>query len=198
MDNNLYLIVGLGNPGEEYARTRHNAGFMALERIGNLWLAQWVFEKKFCAKIANARIQDRRILLCCPQTYMNLSGRAVGAILNYYNIALENLLIISDDADLPLGWIRLRPGGGSGGHHGLESIEQTLGTQNYARLRIGIGRQPDSPREITNYVLGEFSAEELKILDLVLERVVKQVHSWLFDGIEKAMNKYNGQVEAQS
>ncbi|MGB9603139.1 MAG: aminoacyl-tRNA hydrolase [Verrucomicrobiia bacterium] len=196
MDTNLYLIVGLGNPGEKYARTRHNAGFMALERLAKEWSAQWVFEKSFCANIAKAQVQERKALLCCPQTYMNLSGRAVSAVVNYYHISLENLLIVSDDADLPLGCIRLRPGGGNGGHHGLESIEQALGTQNYARLRIGIGRRDDS-REITNYVLGEFAPQEFDLLNLVLERAVKQINCWMLDGIEKAMNKYNGQVEPE-
>ncbi len=195
METSLYLIVGLGNPGEQYARTRHNAGFIALERLGKSWSAQWVFERTFCANVADVRLQERKVLLCHPQTYMNLSGKSVASIVNYYHIKLENLLVVSDDADLPLGIIRLRPDGGSGGHHGLESIEQALGTQNYARLRIGIGRQSDSQCEITDYVLGEFSLQELKILDLVLERAVKQINSWLFEGIEKAMNQYNGQVE---
>ncbi|MGC8744878.1 MAG: aminoacyl-tRNA hydrolase [Verrucomicrobiia bacterium] len=196
MDTNLHLIAGLGNPGEKYARTRHNVGFMALERLAKLWSAQWVFEKAFCANVAKAQVEGRKALLCCPQTYMNSSGRAVGALVNYYHISLENLLIVSDDADLPLGWIRLRPGGGNGGHHGLESIEQALGTQNYARLRIGIGRR-NGLREITNYVLGEFSPQEQSILDLVLDRAVRQINCWLLDGIEKAMNKYNGQVEPE-
>ncbi len=191
----IYLIAGLGNPGDEYARTRHNVGFMVLERLGNLWSAQWVFEKAFCAKIANVRIQDRRVLLCCPQTYMNLSGRAISAVVNYYHIELENLLVVTDDADLPLGYLRLRASGGTAGHHGLESIERLLGTQAYPRLRVGIGRQSDSQRDITDYVLGEFTPEEFKILDLVLDQAVKQINCWLFDGIEKAMNKYNGQVE---
>lgn len=189
-----YLIVGLGNPGKEYSGTRHNAGFMVLERLGSLWNAQWTYEKQFCANIAHVRPQGKKVILCCPQTYMNLSGNAVAPVVNYYRIELKNLLVVADDADLPVGWIRMRPKGGSGGHHGLESIENALGTQEYARLRIGIGRQPDSPREITNHVLGKFSQDELEIINLVIENAVKQIQTWLFDGIEKAMNKYNGQV----
>ncbi|HON08282.1 MAG TPA: aminoacyl-tRNA hydrolase [Verrucomicrobiota bacterium] len=195
METSIYLIVGLGNPGEQYARTRHNVGFMALERLGKSLSARWVFERTFCANVATVRHQERKVLLCNPQTYMNLSGKSVASIVNYYHLKLENLLVVSDDADLPLGSIRMRPSGGTGGHHGLESIEQALGTQNYARLRIGIGRQSDAQREITDYVLSAFSPQELKILDLVLERAVKQINSWLLDGIEKAMNQYNGQVE---
>jgi PTH1 family peptidyl-tRNA hydrolase len=103
---------------------------MALNHLGKLWSAQWVFEKTFCANIATVRLQERKVLLCHPQTYMNLSGKSVASIVNYYHIKLENLLVVNDDADLPLGSIRMRPNGGNGGHHGLESIEQALGTQN--------------------------------------------------------------------
>lgn len=190
----IYLIAGLGNPGKEYATTRHNAGFMALEKLGSLWDAQWTEDRDFCAKIARVCPQGKRVLLCCPLTYMNLSGKAIAPIVNYYRIDLKNVLVVADDADLPLGCIRMRPKGGSGGHHGLESIEAALGTQDYARLRIGIGRQSENQREITNHVLGKFSPDELKIFNLALENAVKQIQTWLFDGIEKAMSKYNGQV----
>ncbi|MCX7872605.1 MAG: aminoacyl-tRNA hydrolase [Verrucomicrobiae bacterium] len=193
----IYLIAGLGNPGEEYASTRHNAGFMVLERLGNLWQAQWTLEKQFCSRIALVKPQGKRVILCCPQTYMNLSGKAVVPIVNYYRIDLKNLLVVADDADLPLGCLRMRPKGSSGGHHGLDSIETMLGSRDYARLRIGIGREPNSPRQITNHVLGKFNKDEMKVLDLTLENAVKQIQTWLFDGIEKAMNKFNGQVTCQ-
>lgn len=189
----LYLIVGLGNPGAEYARTRHNAGFQVVERLAGRWQAGWGYEKKFNARLARAGRDGRRALLCQPQTFMNSSGEAVAAVATFYRVSAGHLLVVVDDADLPLGEIRLRPGGGSGGHHGLESVEQHLGTQDYARLRIGIGRQADA-REITGYVLGRFNSTETALADRVLTVASDQVETWLDAGIQKAMNQYNGVV----
>ena len=118
----LYLIAGLGNPGTEYVRTRHNAGFMVVERLAERWQARWKLETRFEARVARVHFPDRKVLLCQPQTYMNLSGRAVGALTTYYQVAHDRILIIVDDADLPLGTLRLRARSGTGGHHGLESI----------------------------------------------------------------------------
>src|SRR5436309_8359222 len=137
---NFYLIVGLGNPGAEYARTRHNAGFMVVERLAERWQAGWGLEQKFESRVARAERDGRRLLLGQPQTYMNQSGEAVAKLAEYFRAPLDRLLVVVDDADLPLGEIRLRPRGAGGGHHGLESIERRLGTRQYARLRIGIGR----------------------------------------------------------
>ena len=190
---NLYLIVGLGNPGAEYARTRHNAGFGVAERLAERWRVAWTYEKKFNARLASAQRNSRRVLLCEPQTYMNSSGEAVGAVIAYYQVPLTGLLVVVDDADLPLGEIRLRPGGGSGGHHGLESIEQHLGTPEYARLRIGIGRQSGT-REITGYVLGRFGSTEAALADRVLIVATDQAETWLEAGIQKAMSQFNGVV----
>ena len=191
----MKMIVGLGNPGPQYAETRHNAGAWLVEALTQQEHLSLRVDSKFSGATGQIKLSGHECWVLIPTTYMNLSGKSVASIVNYYHLKLENLLVVSDDADLPLGSIRMRPSGGSGGHHGLESIEQALGTQNYARLRIGIGRQSDDQREITDYVLSAFSPQELKILDLVLERAVKQVNSWLLDGIEKAMNQYNGQVE---
>ncbi len=190
---NLYLIAGLGNPGGDYARTRHNVGFMVLEGVAKRWRAGWTYEKKFDARLARADKADRTALLCEPQTYMNSSGEAVGAVAEFYRIPLDRLLIVLDDADLPLGQLRLRPGGSSGGHHGLESIEQHLGTREYARLRVGIGRQ-SGESEITSYVLGRFSSTETPLLDKVLTAASDQVECWLESGIQKAMSQFNGAV----
>src|ERR1035437_8263712 len=126
---NLYLIVGLGNPGADYARTRHNAGFLVAERLAERWRMSWTYEKKFTARLASGHRNDRRVLLCEPQTYMNSSGEAVWPVMAFYRVQLTGLLVVVDDADLPLGEIRLRPGGSSGGHHGLESVEQHLGAR---------------------------------------------------------------------
>lgn len=188
---NLFLIVGLGNPGREYARTRHNAGFMLADMLATRWRAEWTLEKRFNARIARV---DRKIL-CQPQTFMNVSGEAVGALVVFYKLPLKQLIVAVDDADLPLGEIRLRAGGSNGGHHGLESIEHHLATREFARLRIGIGRR-ESAREITDHVLGRFAADETALLEKVLTRAADQTECWLGEGIEKAMNVFNGVADS--
>lgn len=194
---NLYLIVGLGNPGGEYARTRHNAGFMLVEQLAARWRAEWTFEKKFNSRIAKADRAEGRVLLCEPQTFMNSSGEALGPLVAFYRIPLVRFLAVVDDADLPLGEVRLRGSGSSGGHHGLESIEAHLGTREFARLRLGIGRTAGA-REITNYVLGRFSSTEAALVDKVLTVGCDQVECWLGSGIQKAMSQFNGNVGALS
>ena len=190
---NAHLIVGLGNPGGDYARTRHNAGFLVAEQLAERWRARWAYQKKFNARLASAQPNSRRVLLCEPQTYMNASGEAVAAVVAFYRVPLERLLVVVDDADLPLGELRLRPAGSSGGHHGLESVEQHLGTRDYARLRIGIGRQAGA-REITGYVLGRFSSTEAALADKVFNVASDQAETWLEAGIQKAMSQFNGAV----
>jgi PTH1 family peptidyl-tRNA hydrolase len=183
----------LGNPGAEYAKTRHNAGFMLVERLVQELKADWANERKFVARIAKANYCGKKVVLCEPQTFMNLSGEAVGALVKYYQFQLGNILVIVDDADLPLGEIRLRPSGGSGGHHGLDSVMQHLGSREYARLRIGIGRKNDA-REIAGYVLGNFNAVEQTIFEQVVDRAVGQIKCWLSDGLPKAMSQFNGMI----
>jgi peptidyl-tRNA hydrolase, PTH1 family len=194
---NLYLIAGLGNPGSEYADTRHNVGFMLVDRLAARWRAAWAVEKKFQSRVARVKRDGRKVILCQPRTFMNASGGAVGAVGRYYQLPPERILIVVDDADLPVGQLRMRPEGSSGGHHGLESIEQQLGTRSYPRLRVGIGRRSQEQREITDHVLGRFEAEERKAMEEVLDRAVRQMECWLADGIEKAMNEFNGAVTAQ-
>jgi PTH1 family peptidyl-tRNA hydrolase len=191
---NLYLIVGLGNPGAEYGRTRHNAGFLVVERLAERWRAAWSLERKFSARVARVDRGSRRALLLEPQTFMNASGDAVGAVAEFYQVPPSQLLVVVDDADLTLGQLRLRPGGSSGGHHGLESIERRLSTRDYARLRVGIGRQAGA-REITGYVLGRFGSTETGLLDKVLAVASDQAECWLDGGIQKAMNHFNGVVD---
>ena len=192
---NVFLIVGLGNPGAEYAKTRHNAGFLLVEKLAAKWKTDWTNERKFAARIAKSGRSGKRALLCEPQTFMNLSGETVGALINFYQLPLKQVLVAVDDADLPLGEIRLRASGSSGGHHGLESIEQHLGSREFARLRIGIGRK-DGAREITNFVLGRFDPDESAVLEKVLIRASGQIECWLDGGIEKAMNQFNGVVDS--
>ena len=192
-----HLIVGLGNPGAEYAKTRHNAGFALVERLAARWKADWKTERRFRARIARCERDGRRVLLCQPQTFMNLSGETVGALKAFYQLPLKRVLVAVDDADLPLGEIRLRARGSSGGHHGLESIEHHLATREFARLRIGIGRA-DGAREITDYVLARFNADEAALMEEVLVRAAGQAECWLDDGMEMAMNRFNGVVDGSA
>ncbi len=189
----MHLIVGLGNPGAEYAKTRHNAGFLLVEKLAEQWKASWANERKFLARVVRADCAGQKVLLAEPQTFMNLSGEAVGALMKFYQLPLEKILVVVDDADLPLGEIRLRPGGGTGGHHGLESVTQHLGSKAFARLRIGIGRKNEA-REITGHVLGKFGADEAALLDKVLKRAADQLECWVTAGLQKAMNQFNGVV----
>jgi PTH1 family peptidyl-tRNA hydrolase len=193
---NLFLIVGLGNPGSEYAATRHNIGFVLADRLAADWGAAWSAQKKFNARVAKVERAGQKVILCQPQTFMNASGDAVAAVARFYQVPPDRVLIVVDDADLPLGQIRLKPSGSSGGHHGLESVEQQLGTRVYPRLRLGIGRRAEDDREITDYVLGRFTAAELKVAKEVLDRACQQVECWLSDGIQAAMNKFNGALTA--
>ena len=190
---NCYLVVGLGNPGKEYFQTRHNAGFLVTETLAGRWRSGWKTEKRFNARMARTDRNGARVILCQPQTFMNASGEAVRAVVDYYRVSPAQMLVVVDDADLPIGTIRLRPGGSSGGHHGLESIQAHLGTRDYPRLRVGIGRQSGA-REITGHVLGRFSSTEAALLDKVLAAASNQVECWLDEGLEKAMCLFNGVV----
>lgn len=189
--DSVHLIIGLGNPGAKYAKTRHNIGFLVVEELAVRWSVTWRDEKKFEARLASGTCGAEKTLLCQPLTYMNRSGMAVRALTDYYRVAVERLLVVVDDADLPLGEIRLRPSGGTGGHHGLESVEQALGGNGYARQRLGIGRA-DGLREITGHVLGRFGRDDHERLAVVRKRAADQVECWIQCGIQKAMNDFNG------
>lgn len=191
-----HLIVGLGNPGAEYERTRHNAGFLLAEELARRWRVGWTVEGKFSARVARVERTGRRVVLCQPQTYMNASGEAVGKLVHFYKVPIERLLVAVDDADLALGALRLRSAGSSGGHHGLESIQSHLGESGFARLRVGIGRTNNGVREITGHVLGRFGSAELGLLEQVLERAARQVECWLEHGVQRAMNEFNGAMPA--
>lgn len=193
---NPHLIVGLGNPGRDYAQTRHNAGFLLLERLAARWGVTLAPDRKFNARLGRADRPAGRVVLCEPQTYMNASGEAVGAVSAFHKIPPERVLVAVDDADLPLGALRLRPDGSSGGHHGLESVEQHLGTRQYARLRLGIGRRDGDGRQIAGWVLAPFGAGEQALLEKVLQTGCEQVECWLSAGIREAMNRFNGTVDA--
>lgn len=185
----LKLIAGLGNPGMKYARNRHNVGFMVLSHLARSEHAEF-HRQRFNAQLTEIKIENERVLLVKPQTYMNLSGSAVGKLAAFYRLARTDVMVVYDDLDLPLGKIRLRANGSSGGHHGMESIINTLGGNDIPRLRIGIGR-PD-PNQDVGHVLGNFSEDEQSILDDVLARSEKALRVWVNDGIVKAMNGFNG------
>jgi PTH1 family peptidyl-tRNA hydrolase len=183
------LIVGLGNPGREYAGNRHNVGFMTADR----WVAAHAltFNKiQHHAIIAQGRRGERRVIVAKPQTYMNESGRAVGALLRFYKIPIEQLLVIYDELDLPFGTIRLRPDGGAGGHNGMRSIIQHLGGNQFARLRVGIGRPPGR-MDPAAFVLQDFGRDETAELDAVLDRAGQAIDAFLAAGITAAMNQFN-------
>lgn len=192
---NVYLIVGLGNPGREYERTRHNAGFMVVDRLAQRWGGRWAPQKKFQARLARLERDGRRLILCQPDTFMNASGEAVGAVVSFQKIPPRQVLVVVDDADLELGQLRLRPEGSSGGHHGLESVERHLATREYARQRVGIGRDRPGARQISGYVLSPFRKEEAELLEKVLQKACDQIECWFADGPGPAMNRFNGAVE---
>lgn len=202
----ISLIVGLGNPGAEYERTRHNIGFMAVDRLATSWSISLGKEKRFYGIFGEGRLSTRlassgKIRLLKPTTYMNVSGQSVRACADWFKGNPENILVIYDDMDLPLGKLRLRPSGSAGGHNGMKSIISHLGTQNFPRLRLGIGRggkddvdcaiASKANQNVTNHVLGGFSASETKILPEIFNLAESTVTSILADGLEKAMSLYN-------
>jgi len=184
------LIVGLGNPGDEYAGHRHNAGFRVVDALAQAHGLTFARDKGAHARLARGRIGDSLVLLAKPQTFMNLSGRAVGRLARRYEIPPECLLVVYDDLDLPLGRLRLRAEGGSGGHKGMRSIIDHLGRQDFPRLRVGIDRPP-ARVDPADYVLQPFTAGERALFAGVVARAVAAVECWLEAGIEAAMERYN-------
>jgi len=182
------LIVGLGNPGRQYAHNRHNVGFQCLDRLAQARGLSFA-QRRAKASLVLGKIADVGVVLAKPLTYMNLSGQAVGQLVSFYKLSLEDILVIYDDLDLPLGTIRLRPEGGSGGHKGMRSIIEALGSQAFPRLRVGIGRPLDN--DAVSYVLSDFTADEQITLESAYEKVVAAVELFLREGIEAAMNAYN-------
>lgn len=185
----MKLIVGLGNPGPEYAKTRHNAGFMAVERLAQRHGLTSV-KHKFHAGVLEGRINLHKVMLMQPMTYMNRSGLAVGEAAAFYKLEPEDVLVLVDDVALDVGQLRLRASGGPGGHNGLKDLERALGTRDYPRLRLGIGPKSRAPQ--VDFVLGRFTDDQLADLAPVLTRACDCVEAWLEEGIEKAMTKFNG------
>lgn len=190
----MNIIVGLGNPGTKYKYSRHNMGFQVVDqfalKVGDHNL-KW--KNKFLSHILHHKFPVQDLILVKPQTFMNLSGNAVKEIMTYYHIALEQLLVIYDDFHLPLGKIRIRRRGSSGGHHGIDSIINSLGSEEFPRLRIGIGNERLLPNlDYTDFVLTPFLAEEKRLLESTVTYAVQAVEDILFKGLEFAMREYNG------
>ncbi len=185
-----YLIVGLGNPGREYRGNRHNMGFMLLDHLAER-LGVTFARLESQALVAKTEHAGKRIVLAKPQAYMNLSGQPVGTLLRYYKIPNSQLLVAYDDVDLPLGSLRLRPGGGSAGQKGMASIIERLGTQEFPRLRLGIDRPPGK-MPAAAYVLQDFSSIQQPVVSAALERAADAVLLFVTDGLETAMNRFNG------
>ncbi len=188
-----FLLIGLGNPGREYKETRHNIGFMLIDRIALRLNAQGI-KVQAKAIVTNALYQERKLILAKPQTYMNLSGQSVQGLLHFYKIPVENFIVAHDDLDLPFGTIRIRPSGGPGGQRGMASIIEQLGAKDFPRLRLGIGRPPGR-MDPKDYVLQSFSKEDQKLLPEVLDRAADAALTFVTDGLNAAMNKFNGSIE---
>ncbi len=193
----MKLIVGLGNPGGEYNGTRHNVGFEIIDRLGASFAATFKAEPRFKSIVGEARINDQKVLLMKPQTYMNNSGEAVQALVSFYKLDLADVLVIHDEMDFAPGDFAFNLGSRSAGHNGIESVQQSLGTMDIARLRIGIGR-PVAPIKKEDYVLAKFTLEERLAIDKACETAVKAVEAWINEGLTKAMNAWNGVKSASS
>ena len=186
----MKIIAGLGNPGDKYKFTRHNAGFMALDYLKYQWDFDFKFESKFNAEVAKINHNGQSLIMLKPFTYMNLSGQSLISVMNFYKIAREDILIIYDDIALPVGKLRFRTKGSDGGHNGIKSIINVLGNNNnFDRLKIGIGPQPPLPSEV--YVLQNFSDEQLSNLKPVLKEVQSAVELYLEQGIQAAQTTFN-------
>lgn len=184
----IKLVVGLGNPGARYTHSRHNVGFLIAERFARAHALDFS-RRRFNAQLAEGNAAEKRVVIAKPQTFMNSSGEAVGRLFAFFKIAPHDLLVIYDDLALPLGKIRLRARGSAGGHHGVESIIARIGTSDFPRLRVGIGR-PDPDADI-DHVLGSFAADERAVMDETFARAVDAINVWLAEGIPVAMNRFN-------
>ncbi len=185
-----WIVAGLGNPGEQYEYTRHNAGFLVADALGDK--GDFPIQKlKYHALTNTAEIGGQGVLVMKPTTFMNLSGEAVGEAARFYKIPADHVLVISDDVDLPLGKLRIRRSGSAGGHNGLKSIIQHLGTDQFPRLRVGVGGKPNPDYDMADWVLSKITGEDRKLLDETVKRAADAVECILKSGVEQAMNKYN-------
>lgn len=187
----MWLVVGLGNPGNEYKLTRHNIGFMAVDYLLH-GLGNPPIKNQFKAEIAQVSFQGHQVMFCKPQTFMNLSGESVQALMGFYKIELSHLIVIHDDIDQPFAQMKIHKNRGHGGHNGIRSISGLMGTADYVRLKLGVGR-PENPNfPVADYVLGKFTSEEQKSLSDFLNKAGDALESLILDGVQKASTKFNG------
>lgn len=185
----MKLVVGLGNPGPDYERTRHNVGFEAVAEVARRYGGS--FQKsKFEAVTADVRIGDQRVLLALPQTYMNRSGRSVTRVVDFYRVTTEHMTVVCDDMNLELGRLRYRGAGSAGGQKGVADIIAALGTDEFPRLRIGIGRPPGR-MDASRFVLGRFNRQENEVMELAVQQAADAIEVWVRDGLASAMNRFN-------
>jgi len=189
-----FLLIGLGNPGREYKDTRHNFGFMLIDRIAVRLNARGM-KVQSKAIVMTSAYEERKLILAKPQTFMNLSGQSVQGLTHFYKVPFTNMMVLSDDLDIPFGTIRIRASGGPGGQRGLSSILEKLGTKEVPRLRLGIGRPPGR-MDPAAYVLQKFSRDEMQMLSEVLDHGAEAVLAFVTHGLNKAMNEFNGSVES--
>lgn len=187
----MKVLVGLGNPGAEYADTPHNLGFRAIDALAARLGAEWKTEKRFKALAAKALRKGETLWLLKPQTYMNLSGECVGPFLRYHGAAAGDLLVMSDDCDLPPGRLRIRPSGSAGGHNGLKSIIAHVGTESFARIRLGAGRAEGERRGLADFVLHRHTPAEAALADETAQAAAEAALCWLDHGISEAQNRHN-------
>ena len=191
----MKLVVGLGNPGKQYAGTRHNIGFEVLFELSRKFIAPFA-RQKFEAEYAELQLQQEKVLLVAPQTYMNLSGQSVQKFCSFYHLAPTDVLVVCDDLNLPLGKLRLRASGSAGGQKGLQNITQLLGTQDVARLRVGID-PPPAGRDAKDWVLGGFSKSEQPLVETAVQQAAQAVETWVMQGLAAAMNRFNPGPESE-
>ncbi len=185
----MFLVVGLGNPGREYEQTRHNVGFMVVDALAERASAR-VSDKKFKARVGRARLQGEDCLLMKPETFMNLSGESVGPALGFFKLATQQVIVLHDELDLPLGKLKMKKGGGHGGHNGLRSLKKHLPDDGFVRIRIGIGRPPPQ-WDSADYVLSKFNRDEWTEVDRVVNDAADAVEAIFKDGVGKAMGRFN-------
>lgn len=186
-----WLIVGLGNPGLQYAETRHNAGFMVADRLAEKYGCNFN-KNKHNAIFGECNIRESRVLLAKPQTYMNLSGKAVVEIANFYKIPIENIIVIFDDISLDVGRIRVRRKGSHGGHNGMKDIIELMGSDEIARIKVGVGKKPHPEYDLKDWVLGKFPKDQQAELQKAIDNACDAVGVIVSSGVDKAMNRYNG------
>jgi len=194
MTENTFLIVGLGNPGREYKDNRHNVGFMLIDRL-SVRLNARMSRVQAKALVGSVNHEGNKIILAKPQTYMNLSGQSIQGLARFYKLPLENMIVAHDDLDLPFGTIRIRPRGGPGGQRGIASTIERLGTKDFRRLRIGIGRPPGR-MDPAAYVLQDFAKADQNLLSEILDHAANATLNFIAEGLDAAMNKFNGDIQA--